>query len=159
MRDRAQANLKKFKVSMSKERLEAEYLANECERLVQFCESLIPPLQQERLQRLIRQLKEAIESNNESAMQFLSEDAQQEIHNLPDEVKLARAGLLAIGQANAVAPTQASAMADKLFRMVSALKSGDEHEAERLWCELQPDVSHWLGQELPSQSIVTGLTR
>lgn len=159
LRDRAQANLKKFQVSMSKERLEAEYLANECERVVKLCDSLIPQPQQERLQRLTRQLEEAIESNNESAMQSLSEDAQQELRNLPDEVQLVSACCAAIRQAKAVAPTQASAMADKLSRMLSALKNGDEHEADRLWLELQPDVSHWLDQELPSNSIVTGLTR
>lgn len=161
MRDRAQDSLKKFKVSMSKERLEAEYLASECERLVELCSSLIPQPQQERLQRLTQRLEEAIESNNESAMQSLSEDAEQEIRNLPDEVQMVRACFLAIGQANAVAPTQASAMADKVSRMVSALERHDGHEADRLWRELQPDVSHWLGeqQQLPSKSIVTGLTR
>ena len=50
-------------------------------------------------------------------------------------------------------------MADKLSRMLSALKSSDGHEADRLWRELQPDVIHWLNQELPSGSIVTGLTQ
>ncbi|BAZ86594.1 hypothetical protein [Dolichospermum compactum] len=36
---------------------------------------------------------------------------------------------------------------------------GDSNEADRLWRELQPDVQHWLNQELPSNSIITGLTR
>lgn len=156
---RAQAALEKFRVSMSKERLEAEYLANECKQLVELCGALIPQQQQERLQQLTRQLEEAIENNNESAMQSLSEEAQQEIRNLPDEVKLLRACLIAIRQANAVAPTQANAMTDKLLRIISALKSSDGHEADRLWRELQPDVSHWLDEQLPSRSIVTGLTR
>lgn len=159
LRDRAQANLKKFKVSMSKECLEAEYLAPKCKWLVEHCGSLIPRPQQERLQRLTRQLEEAIESNNESAMQFLLEDARQEIRNLPDEVQPVWACLSAISQANAVAPTQASAMSDKLSRMVTALENGDGHEADHLWRELQPEVSHWLGEQLPSESIVTGLTR
>lgn len=158
MRDRAQANLKSFQVSMSKARLEAEYLANECERLVELCGSLIPQPQQKRLQELTRQLEEAIKSENESAMQHLCEDAERELRNLPNEVRIVRACFAAIARASAGAPTQASAMADKLSRMISALKSDDAHEADRLWRELQPDVSHWLGQELPSQSIVTGLT-
>jgi len=160
MRDRAQANLKKLQVSMSKERSEAEYLANECERVIRLCGSLIPQPQQERLQRLKSQLEAAIESNNESEMQSLSEDAEQEIRNLPDEVGIIRACFMAISNAKAVAPTQANAMAEKVSRMVSALERKDGREAERLWSDLQPDVSHWLsGAQMPSKSIVTGLTR
>ncbi len=160
MSNRAQANLKKLQVSMSKERSEAEYLANECERVVRLCGSLIPQPQQERLQRLKSQLEAAIENNNESAMQSLSEDAEQELRNLPDEVGIIRACFMAIGNAKTVAPTQASAMADKVSRMVSALERQDGREAERLWQGLQPDVSHWLkGEQTSSQSIVTGLTR
>ncbi len=160
IRDRAQANLKKLQVSMSKERSEAEYLANECERVVRLCGSLIPQPQQERLQRLKSQLDAAIENNNESAMQSLSEDAEQEIRNLPDEVGIIRACFMAIGNAKTVAPTQASAMAEKVSRMVSALERQDGREADRLWSELQPDVSHWLnGEQTSSKNIVTGLTR
>ncbi len=159
MSDRAQANLKKLQVSMSKQRSEAEYLVNECERLVELCGSLIPQQQQDRLQKLKSGLEAAIESNNESAMQSLSEDAKQEIRNLPDEVKMIGACFVAISNAKAVAPTQSSAMADKVFRMVSALERKDGREADRLWRDIQPDVSHWLADEqLPSsKSIVTGL--
>lgn len=159
MRDRAQENLKKFQVSMSKERLEAEDLARECQRVMALCGSLIPHPQQQRLQRLTIQLEDAIQSNNESTMQSLSEDAQRELDNLPDEVQLVSACRIAIGRANAVDPTKASVMADKLSRMISALESRDGREADRLWRELQPDVSHWLDRKLPSNSIVTGLTR
>ncbi len=159
MRDRAQGNLKKFKVSMSKERLEAEDLARECQRVVALCSSLIPYPQQQRLQRLTIQLEDAIQSNNESAMQSLSKDAQRELDNLPDEVQLVSACQIAIVRANAVDPTRASVMADKLSRMISALESRDGREADRLWRELQPDVNHWLDRKLPSNSIVTGLTR
>ena len=119
MRDRAQDNLKKFKVSMSKERLEAEDLARECQRVVVLCSSLIPHPQQQRLQRLTIQLEDAIQSNNESAMQSLSEDAQRELDNLPDEVQLVSACRIAISRANAVDPTKANVMADKLSRMIS----------------------------------------
>ncbi len=103
--------------------------------------------------------EDAIQSNNESAMQSLSEDAQRELDNLPDEVQLVSACRIAIVRANAVDPTRASVMADKLSRMISALESRDGREAHRLWRELQPDVNHWLDRKLPSNSIVTGLTR
>ena len=50
-------------------------------------------------------------------------------------------------------------MSDKLFRMLGALESSDAREADRLWSELQPQVQRWLNQELPSNTIVTGLKR
>lgn len=159
LRDRAQANLKTFHVSMSKERLEAEQLMYECAHMVQFCGSMIPQPQQERLQRLNQHLQSAVNANDFSKMQSLSEDARRELNNLPDEVKVVQASLAAIRQASAVAPTQANAMASKLSSIMKAVENGDEHEANRLWGELQPDVQRWLNQELPSNSIVTGLTR
>lgn len=159
IRDRAQNDLKKFQVSMSQERLEAEYLVSECRRVIQLCGSLIPQEQQQRLQKLATQLEEAIEKNNESAIQSLSEDAERELGNLPNEVQLVSACREAIGRANATAPTQARAMADKLSRMVSALEDKNGREVDRLWQELQPDVGHWLKQDSPRNSIAIGLTR
>jgi molecular chaperone DnaK len=159
LRDRASANLKKLQVSMSKERLEAESLVNGCDRVVKLCGSIIPEPQQERLQKLSQELQDAINTNNLSKMESKSEDARRELDNLPNEVHLIEACLLAIRQAHAVAPTQANAMSDKLSRMLGAMKSDDVQEAKRLWSELQPDIERWLNQELPSNSIVTGLTR
>ncbi|QMS89360.1 Hsp70 family protein [Nostoc edaphicum CCNP1411] len=159
LRDDASANLKKFQVSMSKESLEAESLANQCDRVVKLCGSIIPQPQQERLQKLSQELQDAIDTNNLSKMKSKSEDARRELDNLPDEVQLIQACLLAIRQAHAVAPTQANAMSDKLSRMLGAMESDDAQEANRLWSELQPDVKHWLNEDLPSNSIVTGLMR
>ena len=159
MRDRAQNELKKLEVSMSNERLDAEYLAGECQRVIQLCGSLIPQEQQQRLQKLSSQLKQAIENNDESAIQSLSEDAKRELGNLPDEVRLVNMCRMAISQAHATEPTKARAMADKLSRMVSALEDKNGREAERLWRELQPDIGHWIEQDLPRNIIATGLTR
>ncbi|MCC5665132.1 Hsp70 family protein [Nostoc sp. CHAB 5784] len=159
LRDDASANLKKFQVSMSKERLEAESVVNQCDRVVKLCGSIIPQPQQERLQKLSQELQDAIKTNNLSKMESKSEDAKRELDNLPDEVKLIQACFLAIRQAYTVAPTQANAMSDKLSRMLAAMKSDDAQEANRLWSELQPDIQRWLNHELPSNSIVTGLTR
>ncbi|MCC5627892.1 Hsp70 family protein [Nostoc sphaeroides CHAB 2801] len=159
LRDDAIANLKKFQVSMSKERLEAECLVNECDRVVKLCGSIIPQAQQERLQKLSQELQDAINTNNLSKMESKSEDARRELDNLPNEVHIIEASLLAIRQAHAVAPTQANAMSDKLSRMLAAMKSDEQQEANRLWSELQPDIQRWLNQELPSNSIVTGLMR
>lgn len=159
LRDRAGANLQKFQISMSKECLDAESLINECDRVVKICGFLIPQPQQERLQKLSLDLQAAINTNNISRMQFSSEDADQELKNLPDEVKLIQACLLAIRIAQPIAPTEASAMRDKLYRLLDAMERGNGQEAERLWSELQPDVQRWLNQDLPTNSIVTGLTR
>ncbi|BAY27694.1 heat shock protein Hsp70 [Calothrix sp. NIES-2100] len=159
LRDRAALNLQKFQVSMSKERLEADYLVHECERTVKLCGFMIPVLQQERLQKLSQNLQTAINANDISRMQSYSEDAQQELNNLPEQVKLIQASLAAIRQANAVAPTLANAMYDKLFRMLDALENNEAQESDRLWRELQPDVKRWLHEEPTGKSIVTGLSR
>lgn len=159
LRDRAAHSLQQFRVSMSKQRLEAEYLVSECDRIVKLCGFIIPQPQQERLQKLSQNLHNAIHHNDSSGMEYLSEDAQRELNNLPDEVKLIQASFAAIRQAHAVAPTQANAMYDKLSRMLSAMESDDSKEADRLWQELQPDVKRWLNEELAGKTIVTGLTR
>ncbi|MFQ4144143.1 Hsp70 family protein [Chlorogloeopsis sp. ULAP02] len=159
LRDRAIEKLQIFQVSMSKERLQAESIVNECDRIIKICGFMIPQLQQERLQKLSQELQDAIDANNLSRMESYSEDATREIDNLPDSVHLVRACMLAIRQANAVAPTQANAMSDKLSGMLKAFESGNVNEADRLWRELQPEVKRWLNQELPSNMIVTGLAR
>lgn len=159
LRDRAGANLQKFQISMSPARLEAESLVHECDRVLKFCAFMIPQPQQERLQKLIQELENAIGTNNIAKMEFQSEETRRELGNLPDEVQLVQACFLAIRQAKPVAPTQANAMLDKLFRMLNAMETNDGNESDRLWRELQPDVKHWIHQELPSNSIVTGLTR
>ncbi|BAY09812.1 Hsp70 family protein [Calothrix sp. NIES-2098] len=159
LRDRAGMNLKQFQVSMSKERLEAEYFVNECDRIVKLCGFMIPQPQQERLQKLSQNLKDAIDANDLSRMQALNEDADTELNNLSDEAKLIQACLAAIRQAYSVAPTQANAMYEKLARMLGAMEKSDTHEADRLWRELQPDVKRWLNEESTGKTIVTGLTR
>ncbi|WP_414754415.1 Hsp70 family protein [Anabaena sp. CCY 9910] len=158
-REDAQVSLQKFQVSMSKEALDAESLMNECDRIVQICGFLIPPPQKERLQKLSQDLQGAINTHDLSRMESYSEDARRELDHLPNEVQVIQASLLAIRQARQVAPTQASAMSDKLYRLLEAMESGNPQESDRLWQELQPDVKLWLNQELPSNMIATGISR
>ncbi|MBD2251436.1 Hsp70 family protein [Nostoc parmelioides] len=158
-RDDAKVSLQKFQVSMSKEALDAKSLMNECDRIVQICGFLIPPPQKERLQKLSQDLQGAINTHDLSGMESYSEDARRELDNLPNEVQVIQASLLAIRQARQVAPTQASAMSDKLYRLLEAMESGNGKESDRLWQELQPDVKLWLNQELPSNIIATGISR
>ncbi|MGB3204041.1 MAG: Hsp70 family protein [Crinalium sp.] len=159
IRNRAQADFAEFKASISEERSLAEALANRCEFLVETCDFIIPEAQQERLINLSKNLRQAIATNNISAMQKLSEDTKQELALLPDLVHLVQASLIAIARASVTSPTQANAMSDKLDRMLGAMKRGDGNEAERLWNNLQPDVSNWIDQDLPSGSIATGIRK
>jgi molecular chaperone DnaK len=157
--DRARASLQQFQVSMSPERLEAETIIHECDRILALCAFMIPETQQERLVELSQRLHSAINSNNISQMQADTEDARRELHNLPQDVRLIQACFLALQQAKIAAPTQANAMSDKLSRLLVAMARGNGHEAEYLWNELKPDVHYWLNQELPTNSIITGLRR
>jgi molecular chaperone DnaK len=159
LRDRAQTNLQKFQVHMSNERLEAQSLINECDRVLRLCSFMVPKPQQERLQKLNQELEEAVDTNDISKMQYKSEDTERELRNLPDNVKLVQVCLVAMRQASEVAPTQASAMSDKFFRMLDAMEKEDGRESDRLWGELQPDVKRWFNKELPSNTIATGLKR
>ncbi|MEA5550762.1 Hsp70 family protein [Anabaena cylindrica UHCC 0172] len=159
LRERAGENLQRFQVSMSPTRLEAETQINDCDRILQFCDFMIPEPQQERLQSLSQELSSAINSNNLSAMEYYSEEVRRELSNLPEPVQVIQACILAIQQAKPVAPTQANAMSDKLSRLLIAMENGDRNEAEHLLIELQPDVQNWLNQDLPNNSIVTGITR
>jgi molecular chaperone DnaK len=119
---------------------------------------MIPELQPERLQNLSQELQFAINTNNISSMEDHSQETRREIRNLPDEVQLVQGCILAIQQAKAVAPAEAN-VSDKLSRMLNTAISGDINEVDHLWRELKPDVQHWLNQELPNHSIITGLTR
>ncbi|MFM2061265.1 MAG: hypothetical protein RLZZ507_935 [Cyanobacteriota bacterium] len=157
--DIAGENLKTFQMNMSADRLEAESLVTECDRLLKLCDFMLLKPQQEKLQQLTEKLQSAMDNNNLSGMQYHSEEARKELNNLPDEVQVIQACILAIQQARAIAPTAANALSDKLSRLLMAMKHGDVNEAERLLPELQPEVQHWLNQNLPNNSIVTGLTR
>ncbi|MEJ1931560.1 Hsp70 family protein [Nostoc sp. NIES-2111] len=159
IRDRARESLRKFQISMSKESLEAESLAIECDRLMTVCPFLIPQPQQERLQKQSQELKAAIKAYDLSRIEAYSEDTRRELNNLSDEAQLIQASLLAIRQARQIAPTQASAMSDRLYRLLDAMERDSRQEAERLWQELQPDVQLWLNEELPSNIIATGISR
>ena len=112
LQERAGESLNQFQVSMSSERLEAEYLVNEGDtygkrsyRVINFCGVMIPQLQQERLQKLNQELQFAINTNNISSMEYHSQEPRRELQNLPDEVQLVQGCILAIQQAKAVAPT------------------------------------------------------
>ena len=137
----------------------AKFFVNEFEFVIENCGFMIPASQESELQKLIQELKTVIATNNLSAIQKLSEDAKQELKNLPEPVKLILMCKDVIARAYQVAPTQASAMASKFSQMIEALKRQDGYEAERLLQDLLVDMRPYLGQEVPTGSIATGIRR
>jgi molecular chaperone DnaK len=155
----AEENLQKFQTNMSATRLEAESLVSDCDRILKLCEFMILKPQQEKLKNLRSELQLAIDTNTLSGMEYYNEETRKELSKLPEEVQVIQACIMAIQQAKLIAPTQANAMSDKLSRLLMAMKNGDVKEAERLLPELQPEVQHWLSQDTPNNSIITGLQR
>ncbi|KKI98051.1 Hsp70 family protein [Prochlorothrix hollandica] len=159
IRRRAERELTELKVSFSEERNDAKFFVDTFDFLLKTCDFLIEPSQKNRLQLLREKLQSALDRNDLSAIDAYTEDANREMKNLPDLVQIVYMCRLAISQAHSQNPTQARAMAEKLARMLSAMERGDGTEGERLWRELQPDILHWIDQDLPTASIATGISR
>lgn len=156
--EEAQAKLKEFEALASNDKHLAEIYARDFEFVIKNCQMLIPESQQTRIKKLIQELKFAISANNVSGIQKLTEDAQQELNNLPQLVIVILLSKDAIGKAYQIAPTHARAMEIKFSKMLDALQVGNGAEAERLLSELLPDVRQYLDEELPTGNIATGLT-
>lgn len=159
IRRRAERELDELKFSFSQERNRAEFFVDTFDFLLGTCDFLMEPLQQNRLRNLREKLQSALDRNDQSGIDAYTEEANREMKSLPDLVQMVYICRLAIFNANHQNPTQARAMAEKLARMLSAMERGDGNEGERLWRELQPDIVHWIDQDLPTASIATGLSR
>ena len=159
MRQAAKNELEDLKLMMSKERLEAESYINEFERITNICGDLIPSAQKQRIQRLSRELQEAIDKNNISGMQVTTERAEQEIENLPDRVKLIMLCVAGVRKASQINPSESQVMAGKLDRLITAMKNNLDMEVSRLAQELFPMVERYVDTPMPSAAISTGLSR
>jgi molecular chaperone DnaK len=148
-----------IKASVSTERNQAEFFVYVFDFFVEHCHFLFDESQLSRIRRLQAQLQQALERNDLSGIQAYCEEAELEMERLPELVVLVRASQIAIHRANAKDPTAANSMADKLGRMLAAMERGDSREADLLWQRLQPEVSFWFGQSLPTGSIATGISR
>ena len=153
----AQEKLKELEKFACDDYHRAQEFLSAFEFVLECCDFLLPDSQKQRLQNLCSQIKDAIATNNLSAIQKLSEDAKQELNNLPELVTLILVCKDAIARAYQVAPTQASAMAGKFSQMIEALKRQDRYEAEGLLRELLGDMRPYLEQEITTGSISTGL--
>ena len=159
MRQAAQQELESLKVMMSEERLDAELYINEIEILLRLCGELIPTAQNQRLQRLLQELQEAIDKNNISGMQVSLERVRQEINNLPERVTLIGLLMTGVRKANQINPSESQVMASKLDRLITAMKNNQDMQVSRIVEDLFPMVERYVDTPMSSAAISTGLSR
>ncbi len=158
-REAAQAKLQELKAFASPDRTTALQLIAEFEFILEDLDFDLAPAQEQRIQKLVKNLQSAVDRNDVSAMQKYTEDAATEFGNLPDRIKLLCVTKDAIANASYHDPSAANSMAATYQKLISALRIQNNSEAERLWRQLQPQASQYLDREVSSGSIATGLTR
>jgi molecular chaperone DnaK len=155
----AKTKLQELKTFASEDRDIARLFVREFEFITEHCGFMLPDAQKQRIESLTRQLQEAIATQNLSAMQKLTEDAEREAQNLPDEIRMLLVAKDAIAKAHSIDPTRANVMADKFSRLLHAMENGNGYEADRLWNELVPDIREYGDRQVSTGSIATGITR
>jgi len=159
MRQSAREELDDLKKTMSNERLDAELYIGEIAMMIRVCGDLIPVAQTQRMQKLSQELQDAINQNSISGMEYASERAVQELKNLPDRVQLISLCMMGIRRANQVNPSESRVMADKLDRLLGAMKNNQDMEVSRIAQDLFPMVDRYVDGAMPSTAISTGLSR
>ncbi|MBR8832280.1 MAG: Chaperone protein DnaK [Chroococcopsis gigantea SAG 12.99] len=155
----ASAKLQELKMFASSEATETKSYIREFEFVVENCSNLLPDSQLSRIKSLLGSLKEALGTNNLSAMHKLLEDAKQEYDNLPDMVTLLLACKYGISNAYNIERGKGEELYRKFDRVLGAIADGNGDEADRLLTQLLPDVTEYLDKEIPMGSIATGITR
>lgn len=155
----AKSKLQELKEFASEDRDIAQMFVREFEFITEHCGFMLPDAQKQRIESLTNQLQEAIATQNLSAMQKLTEDAEREAQNLPDEIRMLLIAKDAIAKANSIDPTRANVMADKFSRLLHGMQNGNGYEADRLWSELVPDILEYSDRQVSTESIATGITR
>jgi molecular chaperone DnaK len=64
-----------------------------------------------------------------------------------------------VARANQINPSAAKVLSMKFGQMLDAMERGNSSEAERILSEIIPELQHYLGQDLPTMNIATGLTK
>ncbi len=159
LRTAAYQKHEELKSYVSVDRKQATFWADECDFIAYTYGFLLHSEQQERLQTISRQLRNALNQNNIAAMQMGVEQATQEINCVPDDVTRILDCRYAGFKASRISPSRAEAMNDLKERMVSALRRLDRQEADRVWLELLPEIQYWSYQELPTATIKIGLSK
>ncbi len=134
----AENKLKELEIFASDDYDSAKFFISSFKFATEECGDLLPDTQKERLERLTVSLEESIKENNLSAIQYLSDNAQQEYENLPDIIHLSlfnnpkqfvvykRFTTFQVNQ------TEANAMAIKFDQIMKATKRDNINESKRV---------------------------
>ncbi|MFN4844053.1 MAG: Hsp70 family protein [Dolichospermum sp.] len=155
----AEAKLQELKAFSSDDYHLANSLIVDFRFIVEVCDQYLTDDQKIRLRRLIEELETAVRTNNLSAIQKLVEDGNKESRNLPEIVNLILACREGVARANQINPSAAKVLSMKFGQMLDAMERGNGSEAERILSEIIPELQHYLGQDLPTMNIATGLTK
>ncbi|MDJ0510571.1 MAG: Hsp70 family protein [Crocosphaera sp.] len=157
--DAAKERLQELEMLASDDINNAQYYVYIFDLTVEHCRFLIPESQVIEIEKLNKNLKEAIAKKNIAELQKLCEDAKREAQNLPPMVQCILAASEAIFRAQNINPHDAQQMSVKLNKLIEALKRNNSLESQSIWNQLSPDVSQYLNRPIPTTNITTGLTR
>ncbi|MGC9525733.1 MAG: Hsp70 family protein [Limnospira sp.] len=157
--NQAETKLQELKEFATDELEIAKIFIARFELALQTCDRLLHEDQKSRLQNLVAQLQQALNSKNISSLQKLIEDSKREFDNLPDSVQLIVVIPEEISRIHHINPSHAGGMSVKFNQMLNALQQGNGTQADTLLRELQAEIIPYLDRELPAGTIATGLTR
>jgi molecular chaperone DnaK len=155
----AERKLRELEAFASEDYDRAKFFISDFDFLADSCYFMLNEKQRNRLLEVSQQLKTSVNNHNLSGIQKYSEDAKKEVDNLPHEVRLILIAKEAISRAYTTNASHAKVMSGKFSQMLYALERREGNEADRIWQDLLPDVQQYLNQELPTGSIVIGLTK
>jgi molecular chaperone DnaK len=112
-----------------------------------------------RLNILLTQMNDAINTNNISGMQKLAEDGSREFDNLPQLIHILILVRVGVIRANRIAPAHGKVLENKFANVLEAIQRGEGTTADRILPDLIEEVREYLDQDLPTGTIATGLTR
>jgi len=135
-----------------------EYV-DDFEFVLEHCTGNMHQDQISRLKVLTTQMKEALATNNLSAMQQLAERGKQEFDNLPDFAHALILIRFGVRRANRIAPAHGKVLESKFFSLLDAMERGDGNTSDRIFRELLEEVREYIDQDLPTGVVATGLTR
>jgi molecular chaperone DnaK len=112
-----------------------------------------------RLNILLTQMNDAIDTNNISGMQKLAEDGSREFDNLPQLIHILILVRVGVIRAHRIAPAHGKVLENKFANVLEAIQRGEGTTADRILPDLIEEVREYLDQDLPTGTIATGLTR
>lgn len=155
----AQEKLKELRAFACSDRDDMIMYLRDFDFALEYCSHTMHDDQIKRLTVLVSQMKQALETNNISAMQKLSEDGSKEHDNLPDLVRMLLIIRFGVARANRLAPAHGKVLENKFVNVLDAMQRGDGKTTDRILSELIEEIREYIDKELPTGVIATGLTR